>query len=105
MAAVSVTNWLRGASSGIDVDTDVVVLTDLNVIGSAPISLQGMEVDDADYHRRADGETYRVGRSVRLGSGAAETAGGVARGTDRASGVGSVYSDAEAGTVVEGDSE
>ena len=61
LVAVSVMNWLRGASIGIDVDTDVAVLNDLNVIRSTPVSLQGMEVDDADFHRRNRGEGYTGG--------------------------------------------
>lgn len=61
LIAVSVMNWLRGASVGMDVDTDIAVLNDLNVIRSMPVGLQGMEVDDADFHRRNRREGYTGG--------------------------------------------
>lgn len=105
MVAISITNWLRGASSGIDVDTNVVLLTDLNVIGSATISLQGMEVDDADYHRRTGGEGYtglrRSSRHPQVETAAVGLAEGLASEPEDGSLVGSVSSEEEAGTVME----
>lgn len=106
MVAISITNWLRGASSGIEVDTDVVLLTDLNVIASTTINLQGMEVDDSDYHRHTRGEGYAGSRErgshARSGNAAVPLTAGLATESEDGSLEGSVGSRVEAGTVIGG---
>lgn len=75
--AVSINNWLRGADDGIDVETDVVLLTALNISQSAPINLRGMEVDDGDFHRRMWQERNRRARSNGRGGAPAQMASSV----------------------------
>lgn len=81
---MSVNNWLRGANDGIDVETNVVLLTALNISQSAPISLRGMEVDDGDFHRRMWQERGWRGRSDRRGGVPVQTtSSAVAQGVTR----------------------